>query len=155
MATLSFGFLRLVRGAGRQTQLVQVLCDGGASPVLWPGPASSLVVPVGLTASTVGQSRCGLLYRGSGGGGRPVNIWASIFSNSLRESTSIRIDKGNDLVYLRFQCCEVPTKRTVTSSHLVDVDEKTVGLDLRVDDSTFRPLPLQQLLELTPLLPEA
>lgn len=36
--------------------------------------------------------------------------------------------------------------------HLVDVDEKTVRLLLRVNDPTFGPLPLQKLLEFTPLL---
>lgn len=45
--------------------------------------------------------------------------------------------------------------RTVNPSHLIDMDEKTVGLNFWVNDSTFRPLSLQQLLELTPLLPEA
>lgn len=72
-----------------------------------PGPASSLVVPVGLTASTMRQTRCRVVdcganvIRVSGGGRRPVNIWASIFSSRLRESKSIRINKGNDLVHLR------------------------------------------------------
>lgn len=90
-ATWNFGFVWLLCGAWRQTELVQVLCDGGASPGLWPGPASSPVVPVGLTASTVGQPRCRSVrsdasgIKGSGGVGQPVNIDASIFSNSLRD----------------------------------------------------------------------
>lgn len=54
-----------------------------------------------------------------------------------------------------FHCWDDPSRRTGTASHLVDVDEEAVGLHLRVDDSAVRPLPLQQLLELTPPLPEA
>lgn len=42
-------------------------------------------------------------------------------------------------------------RMSLAGSHLVDMDEEPVGLFLWVDDPTFGPLSLQNLLELKPL----
>lgn len=41
------------------------------------------------------------------------------------------------------------------SSYLIDMDEESIGLHLRVNDPAFGPLPFQQLLQFAPLLPKA
>lgn len=40
----------------------------------------------------------------------------------------------------------------MVNSHLVDVDEEAGGLNLWIDDPTFGPLSLQELLKFAPLL---
>lgn len=99
MVTLSSGFNRLLGTVRGQRQFVQVLCEGGGSPVLRPGPAPPpvppglVLAPRGGAAATVGHPGNDVVSVAGHAGGRTrreaggdVGIQVSVLGDRLRES---------------------------------------------------------------------
>lgn len=120
-------------------------------PLQWenPGAGWSTLTPVASEETCETEGPVGVEDPSTSGLPFSATVWGeSQVSGSKRKRFGI-------CKFHKWSLSTFPSTRTENSSHLVDMDEKTVGLHFRVDDSTFRPLPLQQLLELNPLLPEA